>query len=84
MKKHPDFPFYECVEAGLKLRRRGFTTYQKFTCRGCGARLTIDAPNCWFKHGHCDKCNTVTDLEKHGCNYAAMFNFDPSVEEAKA
>jgi len=50
----------------------GWTVYQKFTCAGCGSRLTIETPNVFHKLGTCDKCDAVTDIVKTGCNFMAV------------
>ena len=67
--KYNDYPFEECCKAARLLVARGADVYQKFTCAGCGQRLTIDVPNKFHKKGTCDRCAVVTDIEKQGCNY---------------
>ncbi len=64
-----DYPLEEICEAVLEHIKRGATAYQKFSCEKCGERLTIEEPNKFYTEGHCDKCDHVTDLTKHGCNY---------------
>lgn len=66
-----DYPFDEVVAAVTRLRRDRpeAECYQKFTCAGCGNRLTIDEPYRFYTQGTCDKCDAVTDIEKQGCNY---------------
>jgi hypothetical protein len=65
-----DFPFDQICDAVLEQsRKRGHFCYQKFTCSGCGARLTMDQPNIIFETGTCDKCPAITDIKKQGCNY---------------
>lgn len=65
-----DFPFEECVKAASELIvKGGVKVFQKFSCVGCGARLTVEEPNKFFTHGSCDKCPAVTDIKKNGCNY---------------
>lgn len=67
-----DHPFYEVVEQVEKLAADGALCYQKFTCSGCGQRLTIDVPNRFHTQGTCDRCPAVTDIEKQGCNYLVI------------
>lgn len=67
--KFNNYPIKECEEAARKLIAQGATIYQKFTCAGCGQRLTMDEPNQFFTEGGCDKCDAITDIEKDGCNY---------------
>lgn len=64
-----DFPFEEVVKKAEQLAREGADVYQKFTCDGCGQRLTIDIPNHFYETGSCDKCPAVTDIKAKGCNY---------------
>jgi len=46
------------------------TFFQKWTCAGCGKRITGNTPNKFFKYGHCEECGHTTDINKTGCNYA--------------
>lgn len=64
-----NYPFWDCVKAADKLIKSGANVYQKFTCVGCGNRLTIDTPNKFHKLGTCDNCNATTNIEETGCNY---------------
>jgi hypothetical protein len=70
MIKHADFPIEEVV-AQVNERMRflppNSKTYQKFTCSGCGQRLTIEEPNVFHAEGTCDRCPAVTKITK--CNY---------------
>lgn len=68
-----DFPFDEVVRTADQKISEGMTVYQKYTCAGCGVRLTIEEPNVFHKLGKCDKCPAVTDIVKQGCNYMATF-----------
>ena len=68
-----DAPFDVAAKAAEKLVREGHTIYQKFTCAGCGNRLTIDKPNEFFSQGTCDNCDAVTDIRKQGCGYLCHF-----------
>jgi hypothetical protein len=64
-----DFPWDEVVMEAERLTRAGFQVYQKFTCSGCGQRLTIETPNRFYETGSCDKCDVITDIKKQGCNF---------------
>ena len=72
-KKYKNFPLKEC---DATLRRimptlsEGSAFYQKWTCAGCGARVTGNTPNKLFIAGHCDDCGHITDIIKTGCNYS--------------
>ena len=70
--KYNDYPFYECSRAADKLIEEGHEVHQKFTCDGCGQRLTIEEPNVFHKLGACDKCNAITNIEYKGCNYLVI------------
>lgn len=64
-----DFPFGEVVTKAQALSDAGHEVFQKFTCDGCGARLTMDEPGKFFETGTCDKCETVTNIKRKGCNF---------------
>jgi hypothetical protein len=75
-----DYPFEVVSEGANAVVERGGMIYQKFTCNGCGNRLTMDVPNTFFKQGSCDQCGVVTDIEARGCNFLAVF---PLTEKGK-
>jgi hypothetical protein len=64
-----DFPFEDVVASAVAQMKKGHFVYQKFTCAGCGQRLTIDQPNIFFETGTCDKCPAVTNIKAQGCNF---------------
>ena len=69
-----DFPFTACIEKAKKeVYPLGGQTLQKFTCAGCGQRLTIDVPNTWYEQGTCDRCKTTTNIKARGCNFMVIF-----------
>lgn len=68
-----DFPFDKVTRKAAKIAALGGYTFQKFTCAGCGARLTMDEPNVFHETGSCDRCDVVTDIRKRGCNYMVHF-----------
>lgn len=51
----------------------GGTFYQKFTCSHCGSRQTMSQSNILFISGSCEECGESTDINKSGCNVAAIF-----------
>jgi hypothetical protein len=69
MSMFRDFPFEDCAAKADALAAAGHEVYQKFTCAGCGARLTMGEPNTFHVTGSCDKCNVITDIQKQGCNF---------------
>jgi len=64
-----DFPFFDVVAEADKAIEQGGTVYQKFTCAGCGNRLTMETPNVFHRTGSCDSCNVITNIVQRGCNY---------------
>jgi hypothetical protein len=81
--KYDDFPFTEAFEQAQGHRRVGSLIYQKWTCAGCGARLSGE-PNHWTTQGRCDEvegskgCGHITDLVKSGCNFAVIMTLGPT------
>lgn len=69
MTKHTDFPFDDVTKKAEALVNQGHDCYQKFTCAGCGQRLTMETPNQFYEEGTCDKCDTVTNIKQQGCNF---------------
>jgi hypothetical protein len=86
--KYEDGPFLAAFEEANQHRRKGATIFQKWTCSGCGARLS-GGPNTWTTKGRCDEvegkpgCGHITNIEKVGCNYAVVFAFGGSDADAK-
>jgi hypothetical protein len=72
---YQDFPLDEVVKAANEIvaQRPGTKIFQKFTCSGCGERLTIDVPNEFHPTGSCDRCPAITDIRKQGCNYMIVY-----------
>lgn len=64
-----DFPFEAVVRKAAELMDQGFEVHQKFTCAGCGNRLTMAQKNTFFEQGTCDHCDVMTDIRRRGCNY---------------
>jgi predicted RNA-binding Zn-ribbon protein involved in translation (DUF1610 family) len=71
-----DYPLDEIVAAvDAKLAEHpNWQFFQKFTCTGCGQRLTMDEPNTFFSTGNCDRCAAVTDIRARGCNYLVVMS----------
>lgn len=78
-----DYPFNEVAMAVDQLAAKGWDCYQKFTCRGCGRRLTMDEPNILYTTGKCEDCGYVTDIKAHGCNYLLIASL-PSEKARRA
>lgn len=70
--KYKDHPFDAVCRKAEELVKQGLYVHQKFTCAGCGNRLTMSTPNHFYEEGTCDNCPTVTNIRKQGCNYLVM------------
>ena len=74
---YKNFPLDECARAMSRILREnpGAAVYQKWTCGGCGERVTGNTPNTLTEMGHHEEradgspCGHVTDIRKAGCNY---------------
>jgi hypothetical protein len=60
------------TEVNKVLENPNVSVYQKFTCAGCGNRLTIEEPNTFYTSGKCDKCEAITDIKKDGYNFLVI------------
>lgn len=70
-ERYTDFPFDDVCKKALELINSApgkIDVYQKYTCSGCGQRLTMDKPNTFYETGSCDKCDTITNIKEKGCN----------------
>jgi hypothetical protein len=70
--RHQDFPLVEVAAKAKQIAAMGHEVHQKFTCAGCGTRLTISAPNKFHTKGTCDQCKTVTDIAAQGCSFVVV------------
>ena len=68
-----DLDFYELVKYMKKIADEGNLGYVKWTCEGCGERVTCDKPNAIFTEGYChtekkdgSECGYTTFPEKYG------------------
>jgi hypothetical protein len=67
--RYRDYPFDMVVAKAKTIIAEGHTVYQKFTCAGCGARLTCEPPNIFYERASCEKCKAFTNIRARGCNY---------------
>ena len=79
-----DFPFKEICEAVDVHAKSGALCFQKWTCDGCGKRLTASTPNYFTFAGHCEECNAITDIEKKGCNYLLIMTVGGEQDDTSA
>jgi len=80
-RKYKDHPFMDVCKSADDLVRKGWTTFQKFTCEQCKARQTIDVPNTFYTKGSCEECGHITDLRITGCNLLLMRGAFPTEAE---
>lgn len=71
-----DEPFDRVATHAEQLVSRGAMVFQKFTCAGCGARLTMDVPDTFYKEGSCDQCGAITNIQEAGCNFLLVWPLD--------
>jgi len=64
-----DFPLADISRKASILSSQGHSLYQKWSCVSCGRRVIRKEPNIFLPSGKCDRCGTITDLQKFGCNY---------------
>lgn len=65
--KYNDYPIEDCATQAYEHVAKGGTIHQKWTCRHCGSRQTMEEPNKFFRSGRCEECGQITIIEK--CNY---------------
>jgi len=75
MPEYKNFPVKTCAQTLKRILRQHphSAFYQKWTCSGCGRRITANIPNQLTYEGHCEDCGAITDMRKTGCNYSMHF-----------
>lgn len=76
-----DGPLMAIVAEVEKHAAAGRLCFQKFTCAGCGQRLTIEEPNRFYTEGTCDRCGALTNIVERGCGYVLIQALTPGGEE---
>ena len=61
-----DKPLEETAAIAQHQMDGGFTIWMKWTCPNCGSRQTMEEPNVLFSSGHCQECNTVSEITHCG------------------
>jgi len=61
----------EIAKEAQRAIAQGGITFQKFTCKKCGKRQTMDVPNTFYREGQCEECGHITNLEK-ACGFTAI------------
>ena len=69
-----NYPIEECADAihDILEQNPDAKVFQKWTCEGCGRRVTGCEVNKLARIGHCDDCGHNTDIDAHGCNYMVV------------
>ena len=64
-------PFDEVAKNADSKIAEGWDVYQQFNCQHCGAKQTMPVENKFFTSGMCEECDSVTDIQRDGCNFMA-------------
>jgi hypothetical protein len=70
MTKPNDYPIDDCAAQAalhMSMSKLPMRVHQKWTCKHCGARQTMEEPNEFFRQGKCEECRKITDITH--CNY---------------
>jgi transposase-like protein len=67
--KFNDHPIEQCAAAAEKIvaTTPNSRVYQKWTCRHCGSRQTMEQENSFYRSGICEECKETTIIT--ACNY---------------
>jgi hypothetical protein len=72
-----DYPLEEIIkQADERINQLGGKAYvqQKWTCRHCGSRQTMETKNAFYRKGRCEECGELTTIDK--CNYLLAIGTD--------
>lgn len=70
-----DYPVDVIVESMTRQVKRGAVTFMKWTCAGCGERVTANEPDKVYltaqheERSDGSSCGAITDVQKQGCNF---------------
>lgn len=67
MAEYNDYPIHECLAQANEQVLLGHVVHQKWTCRHCGSRQTMEEPNKFHTSGRCEECQQITVIQR--CNY---------------
>lgn len=75
MPTYKNYPLEDCAKALAQILNDhpGSAFFQKWTCGGCGERVTGTTANKLFTSGKHEDCGYITDLKRTGCNYMVHF-----------
>jgi hypothetical protein len=62
-----DFPIDAVAAKAKQMHAAGWDVHQKWTCRHCGSRQTMETPNQFYRQGICEECKRTTQITE--CNY---------------
>jgi hypothetical protein len=74
-----DYPLMEMAVEANKHVESGATVWQKWTCRFCGSRQTMEQKNVFYTSGICEECGKTSTIEK--CGYMLLMETQPSKQE---
>jgi hypothetical protein len=69
MSEYNDYPLELIAKSMQRRADAGAETYMKWTCVGCGDRVTATQPNTVYRQAQHEECGAITDIEKTGCNF---------------
>ena len=82
MTKFRDFPIDDVAkQANERIDAVGgrAIVHQKWTCRHCGSRQTMEDKNVFHRSGRCEECGNITVISK--CNYVMILGDQPEGAE---
>lgn len=82
MAQAEDFPLATIAASMDAAVKAGGFVLQKWTCEGCGQRITASNLNVVVENDHCQHCKHVTDLKRRGCNFALIQTTRPDLTVA--
>jgi hypothetical protein len=76
--KYNDQPLLALAESANLVIESGGVVFFKWTCAGCGDRVTATTPNTFTHFSKHEDCGHVTDTLKSGGNYVAIKPLTPN------
>jgi hypothetical protein len=77
-----DVPLDELAGSAEEVIKNGGLIFFKWTCLGCGERVTATTPNKFSKYSKHDNCGHITHTAKTGGNYLVMKSSTPEGNDA--
>lgn len=73
-KKNRDVPYDECCAMAKSYFDMGARVFQKWTCDGCGDRVTASKPNAFYKYAMHEDCGHITNIMEKGCGFMLIMS----------